>query len=1324
MKRFFRFLMAAAIIFSVASCAKEDVSTSLAGGEVEVTFTADLGQLGTRAYGEAENVNRVYLAVYEKDATTPLTNLTNLQEGYPVNDCKATIQVVLLKDKVYDLVFWAQNQNVNCYTRNWEGRSISVNYDDALSQDDVRDAFFLVDNDFQAGHDETTFKLYRPFAQLNAGLNAEDVTNITNNGVDVAAFKSQVVVKQVATTLNLLEEAADTATDVADFKDVTFKLAAKPTQALTTASGDFNYLSMNYLLVDAKQNVDVVYTFVDGEGTEYVRPYSAVPVQRNYRTNIIGQLISSPLDFNVEILPGFANEEHEVLVKPWDGKTEAVTPVDEVYSVSSANQLAWIAEQVNAGESFAGQTIQLTNDIDLNNIPWTPIGLGELDPQFKGTLDGAKPTRSGECYTIYNLYVAPTKGEYTAAGLFGRLNGLVKNLVIDGAYIEHETLGNSSGSTTNGIAVVAGSTYATSFETSFENVTVKNAVVKGNRYVAGIVGFADSSVKDCTVENSQFVLSCDKLSGSYDNADKGGSIVGYSNTNRPVNVTGCVAKNVTITGYRDLGGIIGYARGTISGNTVEGVKLVVDNTHNYKGYTKASEYDLGSYFGEKDSAAVIENNSGEAEVVLEAIGLTWQEQSAVANATVTLPAQAEPYVLPANIADGVTFVGDGENTVINISKSYGNSVASTSNVTFKNLTIQKDNTLYVGFYGANTESYIDCVINGSLWTYGNAYFEGCTFNQTGNEYALRIYGKKSVEINDCKFNVAGKAILIFSEGAGEYNVAVNDCTFVSSVKKDDKSAIQMHTELGIYGTLKITNSTATGFADINNGLWNEVVNSNSNIYGVAEGALTNNFEKWVDGTQVYNDLVSLSANEWTVYTAAGLAHFANTTMADGAVINLGADIDMAGASFKAIAAGYSKAFTFNGNNHTISNVVLEVCGHNSVGSAALFYCYTGGTITINDLNVYNASIPSSTNAGVILGYTQGNATLNNIVVEKCNVKGAKKIGGLVGFVEASTTNFEANNCQIIDTTVEATEKQAGTILGYIAKPAYLNNCTVVNSTATAPAYCDGGIISTDPAQAILVIDGVANANIAVSTADELRAALISGATVTLSDGTYEGLFDLTNKKNIVLQAAEGAKPVINGMVWVDTCSATFKGLTFTNPNGVQRPNPQNSQYYTTINNQYPLVGAYNNADVTFEGCTFNLVAPTVYGFYGYAHDTPTFEGCTFNCNKIRPIASNGDSITVNGCTFVDQYHYSVRIFENSGETQTVTYTNNTVTGSNDKGEFEGINISKKASSATVLGKFTIKGNTSGLFYRHHKAVTMSDACTYDSDIANFAFISE
>ena len=243
-----------------------------------------------------------------------------------------------------------------------------------------------------------------------------------------------------------------------------------------------------------------------------------------------------------------------------------------------------------------------------------------------------------------------------------------------------------------------------------------------------------------------------------------------------------------------------------------------------------------------------------------------------------------------------------------------------------------------------------------------------------------------------------------------------------------------------------------------------------------------------------------------------------------------------------------------------------------------------------------------------------------------------------------------------------------------------------------------------------VVKGNAETKV-VATAEALKSAITEakdGETIYLANGTYAGLFDLDGKN--VNIAAAGNNVVVNGLIWLNNTTSTISGIKMTNTEGVQHPNTTNSQYYTTINNQYPVVGAYLNTNVRFENCTFDLVGPTNYGFYGYATINPEFVGCTFNCNKIRPIANNGTNVTIDGCTFIDQYHYSVRIFENSGERMNVVFTNNTIKGSNDKGEFEGINISKKGNSATVFADFTIEGNTD-VKYRYHKNVTLDDSCT-------------
>ena len=233
----------------------------------------------------------------------------------------------------------------------------------------------------------------------------------------------------------------------------------------------------------------------------------------------------------------------------------------------------------------------------------------------------------------------------------------------------------------------------------------------------------------------------------------------------------------------------------------------------------------------------------------------------------------------------------------------------------------------------------------------------------------------------------------------------------------------------------------------------------------------------------------------------------------------------------------------------------------------------------------------------------------------------------------------------------------------------------------------------------------------------------NGATINVSNATYDvNSLDIKNK-TINFIANSGA--TIKGLVYMTDSNVKFKGFTFTNPEA-KKTTPDNvgDLVDQKVNGMNPCVGVYTGTTVEMEDCNFIIDGDATYGFSSYASTNATFINCYFDCNKKRPIATNGAKTTVTGCTFNNQYHYSLRIFENAEQAQTVEYTNNTIIGSNDKGEFEGINISKKGGTATILGSFTIKGNTAGLKYRHHANVNMSTNCTYDTDITNFAFERE
>ena len=128
-------------------------------------------------------------------------------------------------------------------------------------------------------------------------------------------------------------------------------------------------------------------------------------------------------------------------VVPWDGTTAKKFAggdgsKDNPYQISTGAELAWLAAQVNDGNDFSTKTVTLTNNIDLNNKAWTPIG--NSDSVFAGTFDGNGHTISGLYINITGSYSSATKGRLYQ-GLFGCVeDGAVQNLIVTGSV----TIGN------------------------------------------------------------------------------------------------------------------------------------------------------------------------------------------------------------------------------------------------------------------------------------------------------------------------------------------------------------------------------------------------------------------------------------------------------------------------------------------------------------------------------------------------------------------------------------------------------------------------------------------------------------------------------------------------------------------------------------------------------------------------------------------------------------------------------------------------------------------------------------------------------------------
>ena len=307
MKRYLlsTFTIAAAALL-MTSCNDEMDNGLKTGDEGTVTFTAQLpSEMGTRAFADGLTAKHLQYAVYEAGQSTPLKvfgdETTVVGEAEMVN-LKKSVTLKLTSGKSYDVIFWADATTDSPYTFNPASQEVSVDYSKVNNNSDNCDAFFKKETITVSGNQSVDVKLTRPFAQVNIGTDDFDAAKAS--GLEVT--QTEVVAKAFA-TLNLATG------EVADEADRTFTMKAIPTASdgEFPVAGGYKYLSMDYLLVGAdKATVDVALNY----GGPQSRTFTNVPVQRNYRTNIYGSLLTNTTDFNVVIEPAFSGEfAHEVV---------------------------------------------------------------------------------------------------------------------------------------------------------------------------------------------------------------------------------------------------------------------------------------------------------------------------------------------------------------------------------------------------------------------------------------------------------------------------------------------------------------------------------------------------------------------------------------------------------------------------------------------------------------------------------------------------------------------------------------------------------------------------------------------------------------------------------------------------------------------------------------------------------------------------------------------------------------------------------------------------------------------------------------------------
>lgn len=286
--------------------------------------------------------------------------------------------------------------------------------------------------------------------------------------------------------------------------NITNPTTATPTVTLTDAAGNVHTANSN----GEYENLPYgTYTYaVLCAGCDYV--YGSFYLGSADKANVSGGVLTKTIPLTASAAGA------------WDGTTKTQpTLTDGVYQIGTAAELAWFAAQVNGG-SYAINGA-LTGDIDLAGYNWTPIGGTTASTAFKGSFDGKN-------HTVKNMgiYYSATTTSAPYKGLFGYVSGTSSS---------YATIQNLK---------VTGKMYLTS------TGSVANA------YSGGVVAYANYTNISGVVSDVDITVT--RVNGNWS------SVGGVAGRLVNSNATNC-GNEGTIHAYQYVGGITGYATGTITG---------------------------------------------------------------------------------------------------------------------------------------------------------------------------------------------------------------------------------------------------------------------------------------------------------------------------------------------------------------------------------------------------------------------------------------------------------------------------------------------------------------------------------------------------------------------------------------------------------------------------------------------------------------------------------------------------------------------------------------------------------------------------------------
>ena len=1061
MKKILLFASALAGLFFAASCQQENLEP-VAGGNT-VTYTVQLPDaIGTKAIGtNVSSVRELIYEVYRIDENGEETRLYQMTEG--MTDGSATVELELVNNQNFRVLFWAQVPETGIYnTDNLKAVELSTtlnanaeNYAAFANQDVITYGENLVGR---------TIQLVRPVAQLNIATSAESLklgedVNGEHAQTTVSFGTTGVVVEGLSTVYNVAEGAGVAANDGA-----TFTYEAKPValseNTIKVNNVDYTYVSMNYVGFASKtgDNVKVSYTINTTNVGTITNTVENVPVKANYRTNIIGNLITSMSDYTV------------TLDNDW--VTEGNSDEYNVKVVSVENAAALQDAIENALTDGTETNIKLEGDIDLNDL--LAFTRATADPQALLIPAGKELILDLNGYSL----TGSDETEASYALIKNRGNLTIVNSASGKSWIKLSAKNNNGWSRYSSvISAEPGSTTTVGSGVQIEHLGGTDMaygidVLTNGKGTSAIVVVDGATVKSPYRAIRQF------LNGTEANNSltiKSGSVIESTNGNKSIwmqdpNANANTGSLVVEEGAELYGNV--YISAT-AGSTEWPVSASVAASALKNGsIVEISPKELVGYnVVLNDGVYVFEQswsvNDDESEyTIYTAAGLKW-----VANEVNRVAQYAKNIfdgkkVLLANDIDlkGAEWIpiGDFANTSNQFTGIFDGQNHTVSNfvVDFNENKIDSKNRSSFGFFGNVNGTVKNLTVSGVTNDIKTPKFVGALIGRLNGGLVENCHVKNStVEINNWTIGAlvgqlnfgkisgcsvesttikgygAVAAIAGVALDTGERtieNCSVKNCTIVQNGSFGGNFDKMFGAIVGaLYsGTLTVNlNNCSVENTTIKDVLSTELC-----------GFVSEGDKLVVDGAEILAPGLSYNKTKTTyaVSSAEGLVAMSNIAIKGGESVILTADIDLAGVEFNGLNAFNPESNnTFDGKGYTVSNwtytggsadmafikswvgtiknVTIQGASLKTAGRSAVLAANTYANI--EDCHIVNSRIEDSYWAcGVIAGlYNSG--SIKDCSVDGCYVKSNGGVGGIVGVINESAGERMIDGCTVKNTTV-------------------------------------------------------------------------------------------------------------------------------------------------------------------------------------------------------------------------------------------------------------------------------------------------------------------